>query len=194
MTITVDGGLAGPLAFAPEGLILAGGCVDRVVRIWDSIKGIEQAKLSGHPGPVTGLAFSPNANTLATVGGGRVKLWDTEFWHETSVLRAASEENPTALLFSTDSGTLVAGNHSGAISLWDVPDRRESQWSGGHQKDLRRTVYSPEGKLLAAGQPDGSIRLWDSAGGAPLRSLTGHTLRRQRSRVRARRQDARLGV
>jgi WD40 repeat protein len=175
LTIPVDAGLAGPLAFAPDGLFLAGGCVDHVFRVWESVSGREAAKLSGHDGPVAALAFAPDGRTLASAGAGGIKLWTTEGWRETAVLRSSSGENPTALAFSGDSGTLVAGNQSGGFSLWDVPDRSERPALSGHKKEFGRAVFSPDGTLVAAGQSDGMVRLWNSATGAPLRALAGHT-------------------
>jgi WD40 repeat protein/serine/threonine protein kinase len=174
LTITVDGAPASSLAFAPDGLMLAGGCVDRVVRVWESIKGHEEARLTGHGGPVTAVAFSLDGVTLASCGAAGIKLWETEGWRETSVVRAPGDEVPTALAFSVDSGTLAVGDQSGVVSVWDVPDRRMRRWFSGHKKILQPAVYSPDGRLLAASQSDGKIRLWDAATGAPVRSLAGH--------------------
>ncbi len=64
------------ISFHPDGLILATGTKDNLVRIWD-IKAQENvASFEGHSAPVEGLSFSENGYHLATAGGDSVKLWD----------------------------------------------------------------------------------------------------------------------
>lgn len=44
----------------------------------------------------------------------------------------------------------------------------------GHQLQVQRVSFSPDGKILASGSLDQTVKLWDVATGNLLRTLTGH--------------------
>jgi len=49
-------------AFSPEGHILAAGCSDGTVKLWDTTSYTETCTLTGHSAPVDDLAFSPDGH------------------------------------------------------------------------------------------------------------------------------------
>ena len=120
------------------------------------------------------LAFAPDGTTLGSLDGGGIKLWDVIGWREAQAFGNLGLNEPSALAFSADSGSLVVGYSSGALALCDVQDRRLLQAGRGHSKSLRTTAISPDGTYLAVGQADGAIRLYDSKSGAPIRSFRGN--------------------
>jgi tetratricopeptide (TPR) repeat protein len=74
------------LALTPDGRTLAGGGLDRLVRIWDVETGQLRAVLPGHSREVGALVFTPDGQTLVSaasplkfapmyVTGGEIKLW-----------------------------------------------------------------------------------------------------------------------
>jgi WD40 repeat protein len=74
------------LALTPDGRTLAGGGLDRLVRIWDVETGQLRAVLPGHSRELQALAFTADGQTLVSaagpakylpgyVRGGEVKLW-----------------------------------------------------------------------------------------------------------------------
>jgi WD40 repeat protein len=65
------------LAFDPEGKLLASGCTDGSITIWDTTRWIVLRKLVGHQSIVYGLSFSKSRPLLASCSyDGTIKLWN----------------------------------------------------------------------------------------------------------------------
>ena len=64
------------MAFSPKGDVLATGCVDTTVQLWDAKTGARLQTLKGHTEWVTSVAFNPKGSLLASGGAdGTVQLW-----------------------------------------------------------------------------------------------------------------------
>ncbi len=75
------------VAFSPDGTLMAFGGGDGVVRVAESASGRVLAELHGHGGSVRSVAFSPSGDTLASISSDATKLWMTNAWPTTTVLR-----------------------------------------------------------------------------------------------------------
>jgi WD40 repeat protein len=53
------------LAFSPDGKLLAAGCKEKLVRLWEVDSGKEKAKLEGHEHRILSVEFSPDGRSLA---------------------------------------------------------------------------------------------------------------------------------
>ena len=65
------------LAYAPDGRLIAGGCGDATIRLWDAATGKIQKTLADEDQltPVTALAFAPHSKTLASAGATGMEVW-----------------------------------------------------------------------------------------------------------------------
>jgi WD40 repeat protein len=112
------------VAISPNGKMLAAGCSDRAIRIWDSEKGIEQTCLQGHDGAVESLGFSPDGLTLAAgTSAGSVTLWHVPSWQELGSFQT-SLAVINDLVFSPEGNNLVLGGRtaagSGQVVFWET--------------------------------------------------------------------------
>jgi RNA polymerase sigma factor (sigma-70 family) len=91
---------------------------------WDAASGREVLTLTGHQGPVTAAAFSPDGRTLATASddsigkGPTVRLWSAD-GKELALFRG-HRDRVTRLAFSPDGKTLAAASADATVLLWDV--------------------------------------------------------------------------
>jgi WD40 repeat protein len=113
----------GSLAFSPDGRRIAGAGRPPIggpgprrgpgeVKVWDAETGRELLTLQGHTTNVSNVAFSPDGQRLASVGGGEVRVWDAQTGQQLLVLKVLLNGS---LSFSRDGHWLVADRE-----LWDA--------------------------------------------------------------------------
>jgi WD40 repeat protein len=161
------------LTFSPDGKLLASGCKDDCVRIWDVQEKKLHTTFTGHRRWGNAVAACPAALLMAVAGAdGRIQLNDRQKGpHE---LRA--HDKPIfALAVTADGKLLASGSEDRTIKLWDVATSRERRTLTGHTGAVRALAFSPDATTLASAGDDGSVRLWDVATGQGRASWKAHT-------------------
>lgn len=65
------------VSFSKDAKVLASGCSDDSINLWDIATGNKTATFKGHNGLLLSVVFSPDGKNLASCGSdGTVKLWD----------------------------------------------------------------------------------------------------------------------
>jgi WD40 repeat protein len=114
------------VAFSPDGTLLAGGCGDGTVWLWNLATG-------QHIGPihatsnarygVPGVAFSPDGKLLASADAdGAVRLWNTATGQPVGapIPVAPQAGGAVTVAFSPDGKLLASGGPDGNVRLWQV--------------------------------------------------------------------------
>ncbi|GAA3157349.1 hypothetical protein GCM10010451_01520 [Streptomyces virens] len=114
------------------------------------------------------LAFSPDGALLAAPSddGDRVRLWKVSA--RARPTPAGNVPTPggkaTALVFDPDDRTLLVGDETGTLTVWDVsrtgrPVRKGA--STRHTDEVSGAATHPGGELAATAGLDGRVRLWN---------------------------------
>lgn len=151
--------------FSPDGRIVATGCGDHVIRLWDAAQGKELRTLPVENGGAVGLAFSPDGKTLASAPGGNVKeqvlrLWDVETGR---ILRTfeGHADIVYGVAFGPDGKRIASASKDRTVRVWDVATGKELAKFSGHTNTALRVAFSPDNQTLASGGDDSNLRLWN---------------------------------
>ena len=152
------------VAFAPDGLTLGSGGVDRFVRLWDIETGRMLKSLRGHTHDIRAIVFTPDGQTLATGSEDRtIRMWNPKTGEPTKLLFTRYDHNITSLSLSPDGLMLARGSHNKDIKIWEVTTGTELMTLlGKDQYDHHWTpcvAFSPDGLHLASGSDIGEERV-----------------------------------
>jgi WD40 repeat protein len=170
----VDAGLqVSALAFSPDARILAAGCrhktaLDGYAQLWD----VTTRRPLGPPLPhehpiyrvVADLAFHPDGNRLATVGGVGLLLWGTR---RRQLLGKFSEyQQWKSVAFSGDGRTGVTGGNDRSLRFWDVATLRPIGLPVWHSHNIKRIIFTPACRSVLTRGESEVVREWEAP---PLR-------------------------
>jgi WD40 repeat protein len=80
----------------------------------------------------------------------------------------------SALLFSSDSKSLLSTSFDGSIRLWDIETMKEKTSLNGPKRTVCAALCDGV-KLLATGGIDKTIVVWDVGKGQEINTLKGHS-------------------
>ncbi len=163
------------VGFSPDGGTIAAADEAGDVHLWDW-QG-ERQILEGDGQRISAINFSPDGAAL--VGNSAETLGTAQFWrlNDATDYQAPTQDNPTAVGFSSDGQMLISGNDSGRVRLWD---RSGSAIARLYPQQLGPiTSVGFNGPAIVSGDETGRISLWSNKGtalgqlwaGAPIRSL-----------------------
>ena len=147
-------------------------------RLWDPATGINTAVLTGHTGAVTGAAFRPDGQQVASCSGNgdcSVRLWDVKAGECTAELKG-HERHIGVVVYSSDGATLASGDNIGTILLWDpsstgghAPVAPLAKMKAAHTEGITGLAWMPDGRLASCSW-DGCVKV----GWAPCGSAARH--------------------
>ena len=167
---------SGELCWSPDGSLLAVGCANGTVILYDTETWDVVRTLSAHTSYCLCLSFSPDGTRLATCGDapdGKTKLWYVESGDCYATIQSDYSSNAmVAALFSPDGnhvvvtpqgvdihneskpyGTWVCSAYTGQIlAACPCPTNEETGYTGGEDyvyQRPQRSALSPDGVLIA---------------------------------------------
>lgn len=149
--------------------MLAAGGDDEGIKLINTIDGSIARVLKGHKGPVTGLAFDPINEYLASVDSiGTVLFWELQ---SGGILHTLKGVAPNTVLdtsvmniisWSPDGETLAVPGLRNDVVMYDR-DTAEKLFTlrGDHVQPVCYLSWSPNGKYMATSGLDRQILIWD---------------------------------
>lgn len=160
--------------FSQDGWMLAVGCEDGTVRVWNALKWRSIRVFQAQAGKVTSLSFRPDGRALATSGAdGSARLWRVPEGRPISQHMEHGGE-VARVVFSGDGRWVATGGEDGIPRIGSGVDGalvRALPKQGGA---LTSVLFTPDGAALLTLTAEGEMRLWSVPDGRPLCSLRPH--------------------
>jgi WD40 repeat protein len=118
-TIPTDGDVITDFQFSPDSSRLAINSQSNTGIIWDIPTQQTVMTISGHPGSVLSVTFSPDSRWIASAGGNTVKLWDAVTGEELLTLYGHTAAL-NILRFSPDSYYLTTSAADFTVRTWII--------------------------------------------------------------------------
>jgi WD40 repeat protein len=132
---------------------------------------IEWAQM-GHSSRVISVPFSPDAQLLASGGGGQVKLWRVT---DGALARAIKlvYGSANSVAFSPDGQTLAVGTSAlnNNLSFFRVADGELLRTVSAHYNGTTGVAFTPDGALLVSGGRDRTVKIWRASDGALINTF-----------------------
>jgi sugar lactone lactonase YvrE len=157
------------VSFSPNSDILASGCVDGTIRLWETATGKEIRQWTSGASTVICVAFSPDGQLLASTGDKAVQLWAVP---SGKGIRSLQGHAMLTLFvsFSPNGKFVASGSCDNTIRLWSVASGQEIRRLEASQDGFSTLAFSPDGRLLAlGGWGPSAVHLWDIDTGRKLR-------------------------
>lgn len=139
------------LTVSSAGDVVATGCADGSVRLWEVGTGQLRSTFQGHESDVSALVFTPDGTELYSAGvDGTVFQWT--LGTDERVEFASLSGDLLALALSPDSRWLLAGGAKGVARLWNTADRTYRDLSSSNS--VRTVGFSPTAPLCFTGGGD----------------------------------------
>jgi WD40 repeat protein len=172
-TIPVHAHFPAPLAFSPNGKLLAvGGGADDNVVLWNLSPPVPHVRLPGHGIGVSDLAFSPKNDLIVTAGvRGPIYLWSVHDGAAIATIPFSLQGKPemygfNAVAFAPDSQSFAYLGADRTLRTCVVGQQPTERVVPVPSAELISLAYSPDGKHWIVGCGDslkrpGQVQVWD---------------------------------
>jgi WD40 repeat protein len=169
-----------PLAFSPDGKLLASRDDDEKISVNDLRGGRQLPRLDRSTSKCAGVSFAPNGRVLAVARGPAVDLHEVETGR--LIRRLDGRKDTVWSVAFGPGGVLVSTDRAGVVRSWDPSSGRElcrskagfMEEAGFAPLDVMALAFSPDGKTVAIANSGNVVRLWDTGTGRELLPGEGH--------------------
>jgi WD40 repeat protein len=161
------------VCYSPDGKLIAGCGLDRLIRIWDAETGRELRQLQGHTQIAWMAAFLPQGDRLLSVGeDATIRLWDVGTGSEIGQL--VGHPGPVwCMAISADGRWLATGAADGTMRLWETATGKIiRKLDGLHGGGVGALCFAADARTIAStGWQDHKLFLWEASTGRLRRQV-----------------------
>ncbi len=172
------------VAYSPDGNNFAAGQGNMALAtLYDANTGniLKDLLLNSDNGVVSGVAYSPNGNTLAltsySTNSNLPTIWDAKTGIQITTLGTGIFPSQMfGVSYSPEGSRIIVacgGDKTGKI--WDLNTRTVAITLSGHLNAVFDAAFSPDGNRVVTGSDDGTAKIWDANTGVNILTLSGHT-------------------
>jgi WD40 repeat protein len=160
------------LAISGDGSLLAAGCSDGTICLWNTRNAMLVFQIYPGPGSISGLAISPDTTRLIfKETSGTLQCRDTV--EGTLQWSVGTIGTPVPFSCSYDGKKVMIPGDEGQIHIVNITDGKTQLISGGDKASVTCCSQSHDNQFCAVGHADGSVGCWDLKGKHYLRTLEG---------------------
>jgi WD40 repeat protein len=131
--------------------MVATGCEDGTVTVWNITSGAELLTLVGHAAAVNDLTFSSGGLSLISVGNDdNVRVWNP-FLGILSATYSGHDDDATAVAISPDGATIVSGSADFTARVWDTTSAETREEVQPCESTVSSVAISPDGTHFLVG-------------------------------------------
>lgn len=170
---SAEGGSVTSVSVTKDGRLVATGCEDCAVRIYDLALGTLTDKYERHEDTVWAVAFSPDGSRLVSGGAdNKAYMWDAHTREFVAGMQGHTGD-VWLLAWAPDGSIVATGSVDTTIRLWGGRDGALIAKLEGHNAVVMCLTFSPDGKQLASCADSTGI-IWDVAAQKEVTRLQGH--------------------
>lgn len=130
---------------------------------------------SKHAAEITDIAFSPDGQTLASVGYDEtIRLWNTTIGKPLNNLKKPPQKT-FSVAFAPNGKTMAVGDDK-SITLWEFNTGKLLHQLRKHSNNVKAIAFSPDGQRIISGSADKTARVWNTKTGKSMYTLKGHDI------------------
>ena len=169
--IKIHDALATTVAYSPDGEIIAAGCNEGTIRLWNASTGEELVTLRGHTSTVFDIDFLLGGRRLVSCSNDRsFKVWLIDKPSNQLSFPAGSNAINCHYL-SKDGKILLCGGVHGSLSYCDLVKRKTTKQFKAHSDAVNCIAVTSDEKLVATGGQDAAVKIWNFETGELVKVL-----------------------